>query len=304
MAVYEHSYSVYDGDRHSSLGRFLVIPRYALRDVFASKLMTAFFILCFVSPLIFAILVYLHHNTNALAMFSLDVAQLLPIDASFFQTFVEIQGATALILTVLVAPPMISRDLSNNALSLYLCRPISRVEYVGGKMTAILFLLSLTTWIPGCLIFGFQASLAGFDWVRANFWMLPAIFFACAVWILTLTLLALAVSAFVRWRVVASGAILGLFFVPGAFAGVINELFMTRYGSFLSLWTSINNIWSGMFWRFEETYVTQVAGRGRRAVDLVLNEPPLWCSWAIVAAVCLICVWLLSRKTRAYEVIK
>lgn len=307
MAVYEHSYSAYDGERHSALSRFLVIPRYALRDVFSSKLLTTFYILSFVYPLIAAILVYLHHNTNALAMLKLDVAALLPIDASFFQTFVEFQSGSALILTVLMAPPMISRDLSNNALPLYLCRPLSRTEYVAGKMTAILFLLSLTTWIPGLLIFGFQSTLAGFDWLRENVWMLPAIVFGFAVWIVMLSLLSLAVSSLVKWRVVASGALLGIFFVPGAFSGIVNELFETRVGHLFSLWTSMVNIWSGMFWRFEASSVIEKAvgrpGHGR-LIEVVILEPPLWCSWLVVAFVCLICVWLLSRKVRAYEVIK
>ena len=128
MAVYEHLYGAYDGESHSAWSRFLVIPRYALREVFKSKLFTTIFILCFIYPLIATILVYLHHNVNALALLQINVRELLPIDASFFQTFLEVQGAFAFILTVLVAPPLISRDLANNALPLYLCRPLSRLE--------------------------------------------------------------------------------------------------------------------------------------------------------------------------------
>ena len=177
MAVYEHLYGAYEGESHSAWSRFLVIPRYALREVFKSKLFTTIFILCFIYPLIAAILVYLHHNANALALLQINVRELLPIDASFFRTFLEVQGAFAFILTVLVAPPLISRDLSNNALPLYLCRPLSRAEYVLGKMAVVVFLLSLVTWIPGLLIFFFQASLAGFAWLWANLWMIWAIFF-------------------------------------------------------------------------------------------------------------------------------
>ena len=176
MAVYEHLYRAYEGESQSALSRFLVIPRYAVRDVFKSKLFTAIFILCFIYPLIATILVYLHHNANALALLQINVVELLPIDASFFRTLLEVQGAFAFILTVLVAPPLISRDLSNNALPLYLCRPLSRSEYVLGKMAVVVFLLSLMTWIPGLLIFLFQASLAGFAWLLANLWKVWAIF--------------------------------------------------------------------------------------------------------------------------------
>jgi len=309
MAVYEHLYGAYEGESHTALSRFLVIPRYALRETFKSKLFTASFILCFIYPLVATILVYLHHNVNALALLQINVRELLPIDASFFRTFVEVQCTFAFLLTVLVAPPLISRDLSNNALPLYLSRPLSRAEYVLGKMTVVVFLLSLVTWIPGLLIFFFQASLAGLSWLWANLWMGWAIFLGCMVYIVLLSLLALTVSSIVKWRVVASGALLGLFFVPGAFAEIVHQLFLTRSGHLLSLSASMDSIWRGLFGLF----VRQAGSiRGRVTtpiydnglVDIVLLEPPLWASWLVIALVCAVCVWLLSRKVRAYEVIK
>lgn len=309
MAVYEHLYGAYEGEQHTAWSRFLVIPRYALREVFKSKIFTAIFILCFIYPLIAAILVYLHHNANALALLQINVRELLPIDASFFRTFLTVQGSFAFILTVLVAPPLISRDLANNALPLYLCRPLSRTEYVLGKMTVIVFLLSLITWIPGLLIFLFQASLAGFAWLLANLWMVWAIFFGSMTWIIVLSLIALAVSALVRWRVVASGAMLGLFFVPSTFGEIANQLFLTRSGQLISLWATMNSIWSGLFGLFERQAGT-IRGKVSNPVydeqffDIVLLEPPLWASWLVVVIVCAVCVWLLARKVRAYEVIK
>src|SRR5215204_5172814 len=187
MAVYEHLYGAYEGEAQSAWSRFLVIPRYAVREVFKSKLFTSFFVLCFIYPLIAAILVYLRHNANAVALLQINIQELLPIDASFFRTFLEVQGTFSFILTVLVAPPLISRDLANNALPLYLSRPLSRAEYVLGKMAVVGFLLSAVTWMPGLLLFFFQASLAGLGWLWANLWMAWAIFFASMVWIILLS---------------------------------------------------------------------------------------------------------------------
>jgi ABC-2 type transport system permease protein len=309
MAVYEHLYRAYEGDPQSALSRFLVIPRYALREVFRSKLLTTIFVVCFVYPLIAAILVYLHHNVNALSLLQINVRELLPIDASFFRTFLEVQGSFSFILTVLVAPPLISRDLSNNALPLYLCRPLSRLEYVLGKLTVVVVLLSLVTWIPGLLIFFFQASLAGLSWLWSNLWMVWAIFFGSIVWITLLSLLALAVSSLVRWRVVASGALLGMFFVPSAFGEIVNQLFLTRAGHLISLWATMDSIWFGLFGLFERQN-GRINGRitspiyDGQVVDLILREPPLWASWLVIALAGAICAWLLSRKVRAYEVIK
>jgi ABC-type transport system involved in multi-copper enzyme maturation permease subunit len=308
MAVYEHLYRAYDGEEITAWSRFLVIPRYAVREVFKSKLFTTLFILCFIYPLIAAILVYLRHNVNALSLLQINVSELLPIDNTFFRTFMEVQGSFAFILTVIVAPPLISRDLANNALPLYLCRPLSRVEYVLGKMAVVGFLLSCVTWIPGLLVFFFQASLAGVGWLWSNLWMAWSIFFGFMVWIILLSLIALAVSAIVKWRVVASGAMLGLFFVPSAFGEIINNLFLTRAGHLISLWATINSIWRGLFGLFERQ---TGAVRGtvtnpiyeRQYFDIALLEPPLWASWLIVIAVCGICVWLLARRVRAYEVV-
>ena len=301
MAVYEHLYGAYEGEAQPALARFLVIPRYAIKEVFKSKLFTTFFILCFIYPLIAAILVYLRHNANALALLQINVAELLPIDNTFFRTFVEVQGAFSFILTVLVGPPLISRDLANNALPLYLCRPLSRTEYVLGKMTVLAFLLSLVTWVPGLLIFFFQASLAGFGWLASNAWMIGSIFFGFTIWIVLLSLLALAVSSIVKWRVVASGALLGMFFVPSAFAEILNELFLTRSGHLISIWATMNSIWAGLFGLFERQYETI---RDRRLGEIPIFEPPLWASWLVIALICAICIWLLSRRVRAYEVVK
>lgn len=309
MAVYEHLYGAYEGESHSAWSRFLVIPRYALREVFKSKLLVTIFILCFIYPLVAAILVYLHHNANALALLQINVRELLPIDRTFFRTFVEVQGGFAFILTVIVAPPLISRDLANNALPLYLCRPLSRAEYVLGKMLVIVFLLSLVTWIPGLLIFFFQASLAGFGWLWANLWMIQAIFTSCLLWIVLLSLLALAVSSLLKWRVVASGALLGIFFVPSAFGEIINNLFLTKTGHIISLWATMNSIWRGLFGLFERQ-TGSIRGKVTNPIyenqffDIVLLEPPLWASWLVILLVCAVCVWLLARKVRAYEVIK
>ena len=52
MAVYEHTYKQYLGKLTPEWSRFLVIPRHAFRDVFKSKLFTAFFAICFLPLLV------------------------------------------------------------------------------------------------------------------------------------------------------------------------------------------------------------------------------------------------------------
>ena len=96
---------------------------------------------------------------------------------------------------MLVGPPLVSRDLTNNALPLYLCRPFSRTEYVVGKMSIVIILLSAITWVPQLLLFLFQSYLEGWTWFTQNLWIASAIFIGSLVWILLLALLSQAISA-------------------------------------------------------------------------------------------------------------
>lgn len=48
MAVYKRTYRGYAGEMTPAWSRFLVIPRYAYRSLFQSKMLVAFFVLCFV----------------------------------------------------------------------------------------------------------------------------------------------------------------------------------------------------------------------------------------------------------------
>src|SRR5204862_6251179 len=161
-----------------------------------------------------AVLSYLRHNAQALAIMRLNVTNLLPINDLFFQTFVEIQGWIGFFLALLVGPQQVARDLNNNGLPLYLCRPFSRSEYVVGKMSIVIILLSSITWVPGLILFLLQSYLEGWSWFSANISIASAIFLGSLVWILLLALLTQTISAWVKWRLAASAALLGVFFIP------------------------------------------------------------------------------------------
>ena len=294
MAVYEHTYKPYAGKLTPEWSRFLIIPRHAYKDIFRSKLFTGFFALCFVGPLVFAILIYLHHNINAMMMLDLRVRDLVPIDATFFQRFIMIQGGLCFLLTVIIGPVLISRDLANNGLPLYLCRPFSRAEYVLGKMSVLMILLSAITWVPGLLLFMFQSYLEGSGWFGNNLRIGGAIFVMSWAWIMILALLSVTISAWVKWRMAASAALFGLFIITNAMGLVINELFRTWIGSIISLSILMQTITDGLFGL-------------RESFDMDLDAymtAPLWSAWMAFALICVLCLFLLTRKVRAYEVVR
>jgi len=305
MAVYEQTYKRYAGPLTSEWNRFLIIPRHAYRAVFGSKLFTAFFVICFLPLLVEAILIYLHHNFSAIAAMKINVRELVPIDAYFFQTFINIQGGFAFFVALLVGPPLVSRDLRNNALPLYLCRPFSRTEYVLGKMSVVLILISVITWVPQLVLFLFQSYLEGFTWFKSNLLMINGIVLGGLVWALLLALLTQTISALVKWRVVASGVLLGIFFIPTVFGAFVNEVFRTRWGNIISLGALIKNVTAGLFGTFDRLWdVMRFRDFDGTITEIQLVEPPLWASWMVLFVICAVCLALLSWKVKAYEVVR
>jgi ABC-2 type transport system permease protein len=306
MAVLERSYKQYDGTLTAEWSRFLIIPRHAYRDVFRSKIFTGLFVLSFVWPLACAVLIYLHYNADAIAVWRINVRDLLPIDATFFLYWVVWpQAWIGFFLAMLVGPQQVSRDLTNNALPLYLCRPFSRTEYVVGKMSIVIILLSAISWVPGLILFFLESYLEGWSWFVANIWIASAIFLGSVVWILLLALLTQTISALVKWRVAARAALLGAFFIPAILAAIVNALFQTRWGHIFDVRAMVQNIWAGLFGTFvRQTSEVEDFRSGRIIRQIIVSEPPLWLSWLVVFLICALCLWLLSRKVKAYEVVK
>jgi ABC-2 type transport system permease protein len=172
-------------------------------------------------------------------------------------------------------------------------------------MSIVLLLLSTITWVPGLILFLLQSYLEGWSWFTANIPMASAIFLGSLVWIVLLALLTQTISAWVKWRLAASAALIGLFFIPSVFAAILNEMLETHWGNIMSPGLLIHNIWGGLF----GTFVRQVGEvremrRGVIIRQVLLTEPPLWASWFMLFLICALCLWLLSRKVKAYEVVK
>ncbi|HUG43308.1 MAG TPA: hypothetical protein VMN76_03600 [Acidobacteriota bacterium] len=294
MAVYRRRYRRYKGELTSRLRRIQAIPRTAIRRVFQMRIFLAFFLLCLIAPIGAGFLIYLTHNLTLLDTFGVKASDLVAIDASFFLRILSIQGTFAFLLTVFVGPGLISPDLVNNGLPLYLCR-LRRFEYVAGKMSILVVLLSLITWIPLTLLYLLQAGFAGGGWLLENSRIAMAGFAGSLVWIVLLSLLALSVSAWVRWKAVAGAAIFGSLLVGAGAGEAINALFFTRWGDLLQLNRVIDTIWVHLFFPF---------GEAPFRFALLAPEIPVSAAWIAVFLVSAFFLLLLGRKLRAYEVVR
>lgn len=293
MAVYERNYGRYRGELTPEGSRFLILPRYAWKDVFDSRIFAGFLVFCFLLPFAGLLMIYLHHNLAALKFLNLPLEQLneaLPINASFFLRGIEFQSWLCFLLALSVGPALIAPDLRNNGLPLYLSRPFSRTEYVLGKMMVLVGLMSLITWIPGLLLFFFQGYVEGAGWLADNLRIGVALFVGSWAWILVISLVVLAISAWVKWKPVARISLLIVFFVLPGFAEALNAALDTWWGSLLSLSTAMSKVWTTLF--------------GVEAGVSSLDRLPLWAAWLTLILGFALALWLLSRRIRAYEVVR
>jgi ABC-2 type transport system permease protein len=286
VAVYRRTYTSYSGPLTPAWSRFLVLFRYSRKSLFRSKLQTGLFVLCFFYPLACLLIIYIAHNLSFLERFGNLGGSFVRIDNRFFFAFIQVQGVLAFILTAFTGPGLISPDLANGALPLYLCRPFSRAEYVLGKASVLTILLSQITWIPGLVLFAVQSSLAGAAWTWDNLWIASSLLLSSLIWIAVLSLLAMALSAWVRWRIVAGALLLAVLFFGAGFAEAINAVMRTQSGHFINLFYLVSTIWTSLL-RVD----------GDRAFSSAA-------AWIALLAYCGICLALLVRKVRAYEVVK
>jgi ABC-2 type transport system permease protein len=286
MAVYKRTYKGYSGALTAEWSRFMILPRYSYARLFQSKFLLMFLAVCALYPIGAAGFIYIAHNISFLKALNPNVGDFLEVNEKFFVYYCNFQSVMAYLLTAIVGPSLVSPDLTNNAMPLYLCRPFTRTEYVLGRMMVLLYLLAFITWIPGMILFGIQADMAGWDWTKEHWWIGWAVFAGLFSWSVILSLIALAISAWVRWKIAAGGLILGLFFVGAGFGAVINNVMRTKNGYFMDIARMMSAAWGQLF-HYD-------SGDG-------ISAPQAWMGLAIVSAISL---WLLSRKVRAFEVVK
>ena len=289
MAVYKRTYKAYQGPLTPAWSRFTVLSRYELATLFNSRLFMAYTVLCFLPFLIGMGTIYVVNSSTIQLMFHARFNPNL-IDNWWFFIFVIIEAAMGFILATWSGPGMVTKDLSNHSLQLYLSRPLSRTEYILGKVSALWILLSCTTWIPALFLFCLQAQLIGNGWIWRNLWLAGAIILSCLIGIAIVSLIAVAISAWVKWRVAATLLMIGLLFLLPALAAAIRLILRSNWGHVIDFPSIIVIIWAHLF-RIHPN-------PGDTGFDLI----PLWATWTSALGICAFCFWLLDRKLRAREV--
>jgi ABC-2 type transport system permease protein len=131
-----------------------------------------------------------------------------------------------------------------------------------------------------------QASLAGSNWTWHHLWLAGSIVLSSLIWIAVLSLLAMALSAWVKWRIVAGALLLAVLFFGAGFAQAINGVMRTQSGHFIDIVYLMTTVWTSLF-RLD-------SGRSISSTE----------AWVALFVYCGICLALLVRKVRAFEVVK
>jgi ABC-type transport system involved in multi-copper enzyme maturation permease subunit len=293
MAVYKRRYNSYTGSLTSEWSRFFVLTRYAFADLFKSRFFVLLLILSIIPCLFFAGYIFIANNKTVQLLMQLRSADLFNVESQYFMIILTVQTQAAFLLNCWVGPVLISGDLTNGALPLFLSRPFSRAGYVLGKLAVLGLLLSAVTWIPCLLLFSLQSGLASNGWVWSHLWMIVPIVLCSAIWILMLSLISLAVSAWVKLRIVATGVIFITFFIPAGFGEMFNAIMGTYWGRVLNL-----------SYMFRLIVASGFRERSGLLGSLGLDEIPVPAAWGAMIFVCLLSLVILNARLRARETVR
>jgi ABC-2 type transport system permease protein len=235
-------------------------------------------------------IIYIRANSSLLssAGINLDFRNALSIDTTFFYTLFRAQTFMTFILGMFLGPGLVSPDLINGALPLYLSRPFSRTEYVVGKLCVFATLASLITWVPGEILFFIQSNLED-GWMADHLRIAAAIFIGSWIWILLVGLLSLATSAWVKMKPLAAASMFGVFFVAAAFGELSHGILgrSREWGMLMNITEVMNMIWNWLF-QGVTTYRTL----------------PVWTGFAAVGVFYAASLFMLWKKIRACEVVR
>lgn len=289
MSVYKHEYRAYTGRLTPLWARVAVVTRYALAEAWSSRITVALFTLSMLPVIVYLVGIYLANNPLA-RMLIMRGNAVFEINAKYFLNVLSTQCWLALVMTAWIAPRLVSFDLADNALPILLSHPISRLGYVGGKFMALFWCLSLVTWVPCLVLFAYQGYSSAQPWVGANLRIAGGLLAGSLLWIALLCLLGLALSSWVKWRVVATGVIFAAVFVPAGAGGIVTGILRTKWGFLLNVPVIMTQLWQ------------RILGAPQAMPDGL--QLPSTAIVSVLVLTCLLCVAMLNARIRAREVVR
>ena len=203
-----------------------------------------------------------------------------------FRRFLDSQDIFLFFVAVYAGSGSIANDRRANALQLYLSRPLTRAEYVFGKLLILMLFLLLVSWVPAMLLLVVQVLFAGnLTFIFENLFLLPAITVLSFIQALAISSVVLALSSL----------------SPNSrFVGILYAalVFLTQ-AAYNTLWlTTRDSTWS---WISFSADLAQIG-------DAIFRIPPRYAtplpiSFLVVAAVIGLSAVVLERRVRGVEAV-
>jgi ABC-2 type transport system permease protein len=278
MPIHDQGYRRYGGLKARTSTGWMVITRAGIRTQFAKRAFLGLLLLSWLPFFVRAVQIYAAAN--------LPQAQFLALTGETFRQFLDQQQIFVFFITVYVGAGLIANDRRANALQIYLSKPLTRLEYIFGKLSILMFFLLLVTWVPAIVLLIVQISFAGnFVFLKNNLYLFPAItlFSFIMVTMVASAMLALSsLSKSSRYVAILYSAVL---FFTQAIYGV---LFVVTRGSQFS-WVS---------------FPANLAQMG----DVIFRLTPKYATpWPValfmIVALIAVSAFILERRVRGIEVV-
>jgi ABC-2 type transport system permease protein len=279
MPIHDQGYRRYEGRRRPIGTAWWVIARQQIRTILSQKRFIALLLASWVPFVGRVVQIYLAANVQQLSSY-------LATNPKLFRDFLGFQSVFVFLLIV-GASGAIADDRRANALQVYLSKPLTRIEYIAGKLFApIAFVLSITL-VPALLLLLVHVAFAGsLTFVIQNLFLLPAIVLYSLTVALGGTFMMVALSSLSKSRRFTALTFTGLVFFTTAMYQALQRITGSRLWALLSPRDMLSVIGDAAF---------RIPG------DRAL---PVWAALLGVMAIIGLSILVLERRIRGVEVVK
>jgi ABC-2 type transport system permease protein len=278
MPIHDQSYRRYAGRRDLAGQAWMVIARNGIRTILRKRLFLGLLVAAWIPFVVGAVMVYLNANFPQFT--------LLSITAQRFRDFLGFQDGFVFFITVWVGAGLVANDKRANALQIYLSKPLTRIEYIIGKLVILGTFLLMVTWVPAIMLLVLQVAFSGsFSFMRQNLYLFPAVTVFACLQVLAAAFTMLALSSLSKSSRYVAILYAGAYWFSHAVFGVIYAITGSTKLSWLSLPGNLNQLGDIIF-RLQPRYST-----------------PAVVSVLAMAAIIGLAIWVLERRVRGVEVV-
>jgi ABC-2 type transport system permease protein len=243
MPIHDQGYRRYGGSKAKTGTGWMVIARAGIRTMIGKRAFLGLLLISWFPFFVRAVQFYAASNLT-----SIPQASLLTPSSETFRAFLEQQQMFVFFVTVYVGAGLIANDRRANALQIYLSKPLTRAEYILGKLAILMTFLLLVTWLPAILLLIVQIAFAGnFTFFQKNVFLFPAITLFSFVEVILASSTMLALSSLSKSSRYVAILYTGVIFFTQAVYGVLYAVTRSTALSWLSFSNNLAQIGDVIF---------------------------------------------------------